>query len=420
MRIKRDIQPREPDAYDNAEFAALNKTKRYRIIVPSDEGQDGQSGRPAIDHAKATSRPGNGGERRRCMDEDSEEHAGSESLADCPEPTSPAAGGKAKRTMAKRPGRAATPRGHFSSVEEDIAEIERDFEIREEIERIQVAYREKQQNCQEQAQVEEENRIDLHGSPKEMERLYYRSLAKDLKIERHNHRLEGQSENGKDQSNAAISDDDELPELRSVAIAQDSEDSCDFDPDAYRYEDFTGHFFWQVTNPAPPDHRRKYPSPDKQVVVIPRWIGRITRNWAERAILAQLVYYFQVSRRDNKIRARRRLGGQLWVAKDDREMAAETMLTRRLVKKCRRRLVRRKLLIVEHHRFPVKRDGMIYMLKVCHYRINWDVMHDMYMAGGGDFADLEDAETAWALKSALKRGQEEVADDQDEDYDEDD
>lgn len=118
----------------------------------------------------------------------------------------------------------------------------------------------------------------------------------------------------------------------------------------------------------------------------------MTQSWPERAILSRLIYYFQLSKRNGKPRARVRWNGHLWVAKCDDEMARETTLSKAWVKKLRERLKKRGLIYVEHHRFGYAQyDGTI-MLRVCHYRINWDALEQAYLDGGGDCALLLDQE----------------------------
>src|SRR5205807_271157 len=107
-------------------------------------------------------------------------------------------------------------------------------------------------------------------------------------------------------------------DTRPVVAAQQEAPRPDVDPDKWRYEGFTAHGFWQAVHPPMPGYRRgKYPPADKQTVPLPRWLYRVTGAWPERSLLALLVYYFQLSRRDEKVRARRRYRGHLWVAKAD-------------------------------------------------------------------------------------------------------
>src|SRR5437867_12906498 len=70
-------------------------------------------------------------------------------------------------------------------------------------------------------------------------------------------------------------------------------------------------------------------------------------------------------------------------------MAAETNLTPGTVKNARERLGGRKILIVEHHRAAVPRNGWCDRFRVCHYRIDWDRLCEAYLDGGGDFPSLE-------------------------------
>ena len=113
--------------------------------------------------------------------------------------------------------------------------------------------------------------------------------------------------------------------------------------------------------------------------MIPHWILKITKNWEERAVLAQLNYYFRISERDNKIRARVAWDGDLWVAKTHKEMAFETGLSRPQVKRAVDRLRRKRLIYQEYHLF--------WGLRTSHYRLNWDELQEAFVEAGGDVCD---------------------------------
>lgn len=219
-------------------------------------------------------------------------------------------------------------------------------------------------------------------------------------------------ESGREEADVVGTDDE--PELTSVIADQvrdewESEDDVNFDVTCSPIEN---HDFWQATHPPIPGTKRaKFPPRDKQIVSIPRWIGVVTKSWPERIILALLVYYFQISKVDGKLRARVRRDGAFWVAKTDVEMAAETMLHKTVVKKYRARLIKAGLIKVAHHRFPQRRRVGTVMLRMCYYRIDWDRLEAAYLENGGSYVYLEDK----VVQAGISRA---VANDDDDDDDE--
>ncbi len=280
--------------------------------------------------------------------------------------------GTGRTAAAKRPPRA---------VEEEAAEDR--MARAEETERSVLRYREKHKDRKEQASVEDKHRVRRHGSHTENEHL---DKIEGKKRDKQERRANGKSRGRRDDK--AVPGGDKGSETNAVLKDQFEDDTDDLDEDAYHYEDFTHDEFWQVTHPAPLGQKKQHP-PDKQGLWLPRWLARVTSNAAEQHLLAQLVYYFQISDRDGKVRARHRWQGHLWVYKTDTDMAAETNLTPGTVKNARERLVDRGILVVAGRRATVDRDGIPYRFRVCHYRIDWDRLRAAYLHGGGYYDDLK-------------------------------
>jgi len=283
--------------------------------------------------------------------------------------------------------------GRMSAEEENKRFARNVREAEEDIEAIKVRFREERHNRREQANVEEGHRIGAEGTLDEnLDRFDAdeEALENKRKIRRlfeHMAQHKGCPENTDD----AEDGDGYGGDTQNVVVDQDN-DLTD-EEDRWHYEGFTAHPFWQAVHPPLPGTKvSQMPPIDKQTVPMPRWIYRVTTDWPERSMLALLVYYFQLSRRDGRLRARRRFRGQLWIAKTDKQMAVETGLHPRVVKEYRERLIERGLLVVEHHRFPVASRNGTTMLRVCHYRINWNALEQKYLEGGGTYDYLRDDE----------------------------
>lgn len=83
---------------------------------------------------------------------------------------------------------------------------------------------------------------------------------------------------------------------------------------------------------------------------------------ADALLLAQIVFWhLPNSRGQSKLRVRK--GGHWWIAKADLEWWDEIALPASTARDARRRLQKRELIVVEHHRF----NG----LRTCHIRLNW-------------------------------------------------
>lgn len=119
---------------------------------------------------------------------------------------------------------------------------------------------------------------------------------------------------------------------------------------------------------------------DMHVLVIPRWLYRITSNHNEQRLLAQLVFWFSPDMR-GKIRARVHRDGYFWVAKTDEDMYLETDVGVRTLKRARAALVNRGILVTQKWNFDAT--------KMTHYRIDWQKFEDAYLDGAGDLRNLK-------------------------------
>jgi hypothetical protein len=267
---------------------------------------------------------------------------------------------------AKNAHRTISLEERIRATEEQAAQAERDVEeAYEDSERMAMLHIEKQQNARRLILVEEQNRIHRAGS---------RERARFLRPE------------------------DVVPDA--------------VDDYAHYYEEYTGNWFWRLVHPPIVEQTKRTPPDMQRAGGIPRWIGRVTTSWPERVLLAQLVYYFQLSRRTRNIRAKRRRNGHLWVYKDDRTMCVETMINSvRTLQACRSRLKARGIIIVEYHRAPIYRAGCWLGLKVCHYRIDWDVLGEKYEQGGGCVGLLGGEAEERRREALFRKGKDDPVDD---------
>lgn len=116
---------------------------------------------------------------------------------------------------------------------------------------------------------------------------------------------------------------------------------------------------------------------EEKGVFVPRLLRRITRTGDQAIILAQILYWFDTSKKTRRPRAKAWRDDELFLAKSHKEFAIEVGMTARRVKDCLTSLRKQGLIRIEYHRhYGTKKSFIQPVVGRIEQMLEEDIEHD--------------------------------------------